>query len=108
MIPLLVIYSDAMGLLGAFIGVNIKGEVNFFLFISQAFASLEFIDVIPATIKTIFFGFVVGFVGCYKGYNAASGTESVGKAANAAVVAGSLLIFLVDMIAVQITDMFFT
>jgi phospholipid/cholesterol/gamma-HCH transport system permease protein len=108
MVPLLVIYSDAMGFVGSFIGVNIKGDVNFFLFCSQAFASLEFIDIIPATIKTIFFGFVIGFVGCYKGYNAGSGTESVGRAANASVVAGSLLIFLVDMVAVQITDMFFT
>ena len=44
MIPILVIYADLMGLTGSYIGVNIKGDVNFFLFISQAFASLEFID----------------------------------------------------------------
>jgi phospholipid/cholesterol/gamma-HCH transport system permease protein len=106
MLPMLVFFADAMGFLGSYIGVNIKGDVNFFLFFSQAFSSLEFIDIIPATIKSVFFGFVIGFVGCYKGYNAGRGTESVGIAANTAVVAGSLLVFLVDMIAVQITDMF--
>ncbi len=106
MVPILVIFADTMGLIGSFIGVNIKGDVNIFLFFSQAFGTLEFIDVVPATIKTIMFGFVIGFVGCYKGYNAGRGTESVGKAANAAVVAGSLMVFVVDMIAVQITDMF--
>jgi phospholipid/cholesterol/gamma-HCH transport system permease protein len=106
MIPILVFFADAMGFIGSFIGVNIKGDVNFFLFFSQAFSSLEFIDLFPATIKTVFFGFVIGFVGCYKGYNAGRGTESVGIAANSAVVAGSLLVFIVDMIAVQITDMF--
>jgi phospholipid/cholesterol/gamma-HCH transport system permease protein len=107
MVPLLVIYADTMGLIGSYIGVNIKGEVNFFLFISRAFASLEFIDILPATIKTFFFGFVIGFVGCYKGFNAGRGTESVGIAANSAVVAASLMVFVVDMVAVQITDTFF-
>lgn len=106
MVPILVFFADGMGFIGSYIGVNIKGDVNMFLFFSQAFASVEFIDLLPATIKTIFFGFVIGFVGCYKGYNAGRGTESVGTAANSAVVAGSLLVFLVDMIAVQITDMF--
>lgn len=108
MIPLLVFFADGMGLLGSFVGVNIKGDVNFFLFFSQAFGSLEFIDVIPATIKTFLFGFVIGFVGCYKGYNAGRGTESVGIAANSSVVVASLLVFVVDMVAVQITDMFFS
>src|SRR5690606_28169248 len=97
MVPLLVIYADTMGLIGSFIGVNIKSEVSFFLFFSQAFSSLEFIDLLPATIKTIFFGFAIGFVGCYKGYNAGRGTESVGTAANAAVVAGSVIVFVIDM-----------
>ena len=106
MLPLLVFFADVMGFVGSFIGVNIKGDVNFFLFVNQAFSSLEFIDLFPATIKSIMFGFVIGFVGCYKGYNAGKGTESVGIAANSAVVAASLLVFLVDMIAVQITDMF--
>src|SRR4051812_5564096 len=84
-VPLLVVYADTLGIFGSYIGVNIKGDVNFFLFFSQAFSSLEFIDLIPATIKTFVFGFVIGLVGCYKGYNAGRGTESVGKAANEAV-----------------------
>jgi phospholipid/cholesterol/gamma-HCH transport system permease protein len=62
-------------------------------------------DLFPAIIKTFFFGAVVGVVGCYKGFNAGRGTESVGKAANSAVVLSSLLVIVVDMIAVQITDM---
>jgi phospholipid/cholesterol/gamma-HCH transport system permease protein len=45
----------------------------------------------------------MAMVGSYKGYNSTKGTEGVGKAANSAVVVSSLLIFLIDMIAVQIT-----
>jgi phospholipid/cholesterol/gamma-HCH transport system permease protein len=105
MIPLLVVFADTMGLFGSWVGVNIKGEVNVALFFSKAFSSLDFIDVIPALIKSFFFGTVIGIIGCYKGYTAGRGTESVGIAANSAVVLSSLLIIVVDLIVVQITDM---
>jgi phospholipid/cholesterol/gamma-HCH transport system permease protein len=105
MIPLLVLYADALGILGSWAGVNIKGDVTFTLFFSQAFRPVDFMDFIPAVIKTFFFGAVIGLVGCYKGYHAGRGTESVGIAANSAVVLASLLVIIVDLIAVQITDM---
>jgi len=105
MIPLLILYADGLGILGSWAGANIKGSVSFVLFFSQAFHSIEFIDFVPAFIKSFFFGLVIGLVGCYKGYNAGRGTESVGKAANSAVVLASLLVLIVDVIAVQITDM---
>lgn len=105
MIPLLVLFADAMGIIGSWTGLNLKGEVSFVLFLQQAFSHISFFDFIPALIKTFVFGAVIGLVGCYTGYNAGRGTESVGKAANLAVVVASLLILIVDMIAVQITDM---
>ena len=105
MLPLLTLYADALGIIGSWIGANIKGDVRFDLFISQAFSGVEFSDLFPATIKTFFFGAVIGLVGCYKGFNAGRGTESVGIAANSAVVMSSLLVIIVDLIAVQITDL---
>lgn len=105
MIPILGLYADALGILGSWAGANIKGSVTFTLFFSQAFRVVTFMDLFPAVIKTFFFGAVIGFVGCYKGYTAGRGTESVGKAANSAVVLSSLLVIIVDLIAVQITDM---
>jgi len=105
MIPLLILYADALGILGSWLGANLKGDVSFILFFSQAFSHIDFIDFIPAFVKSFFFGAVIGLVGCYKGYNAGRGTESVGIAANSAVVLASLLVLITDMIAVQITDM---
>ncbi|MGV9004308.1 MlaE family ABC transporter permease [Flavobacterium sp.] len=105
MIPILTLYADVIGIFGSWLGVNIKDDVSFVLFINQAFASVDFIDIIPAVIKSFFFGAVIGIVGCYKGYNAERGTESVGVAANSAVVTGSLLVIIVDLVAVQITDL---
>ncbi len=103
MLPLLTVFADAVGLLGSYLGVNIEGDVSFVLFISRAMGVLQFSDVLPATIKSVIFGFIIGMVGCYKGYNANKGTESVGKASNEAVVMASLLIFFCDMVVVQIT-----
>jgi phospholipid/cholesterol/gamma-HCH transport system permease protein len=104
MLPLLVILADGVGLLGSFVGVNIKGDVSVYLFFSQIFQSLEFSDLFPAVIKTLFFGFAIGLIGTYKGYYSNKGTEGVGKAANSAVIFGSLMVFIIDMIAVQITS----
>lgn len=104
MLPLLVIFADGVGLMGSFVGVNIKGNVSAYLFFSQIFQSLSFGDLFPAVIKTFFFGFGIGLIATYKGYYSNKGTEGVGKAANSAVVLGSLMVFIIDMIAVQVTS----
>jgi len=105
MLPILVILADGFGLLGSLVGVNIKGNVSSYLFFSQIFQSLEFNDLIPAIVKTFFFGYAIGLIGSYKGYNSNKGTEGVGIAANSAVVLSSLMVFIIDMIAVQITSL---
>lgn len=106
MLPLLTIYSDIISMFGSFVGVNIKGDVSFTLYLSQAMAVLSFSDVFPSLIKTLFFGFAIGIISCYKGYNSTKGTEGVGQAANSSVVIASLLIFILDMLAVQVTALF--
>lgn len=107
MLPLLVIFNDAIALFGSALVENAKGGVSFELFYDRMIAGLELVDVIPSTIKTFFFGFAIGLVGCYKGYHCTSGTEGVGKAANAAVVQTSMWLFIIDFIAVLVADIFF-
>jgi phospholipid/cholesterol/gamma-HCH transport system permease protein len=107
MLPLLVIVGDAIAIFGSYLVENVKGNVSFMLFFNQVFDALEFGDIIPATIKSFFFGLAIGIVGCFKGYNCEKGTEGVGKAANSAVVFTSLLLFIIDFIAVFVTDIFY-
>jgi phospholipid/cholesterol/gamma-HCH transport system permease protein len=106
MLPVLTVFNDVISMLGSFTGVNIKGDVSFHLYFSQAFAQLSFTDVFPSLIKTIFFGLSIGLIACYKGYNSNKGTEGVGQAANTSVVITSLMVFVIDIIAVQITSLF--
>lgn len=107
MVPLLSVIGDAIGLFGGFLALNLRDSMSFQLYFTKVIGSLAFTDFIPAFIKTIFFGFAIGFVGCYKGFNSNKGTESVGIAANSAVVTASLWIFVIDAIAVQLTSLLF-
>ncbi|QAA81121.1 ABC transporter permease [Aequorivita sp. H23M31] len=106
MLPLLVILGDFIALIGSAIVENLKGGVSYTLYFNQVFEALRFSDVFPATIKTFFFGFVIGLVGTYKGYNCGKGTVGVGEASNSAVVYASMLVFIIDFIAVFVTDIF--
>jgi phospholipid/cholesterol/gamma-HCH transport system permease protein len=104
MVPILAILASTISLYGGYLGANIHGIVSWSLFWNQVFDTITFGDVLPAIIKTFFFGYIIGIIGCYMGYNSNKGTEGVGRSANSAVVISSLLLFVIDLIAVQITD----
>lgn len=105
MLPVLVLLSDCIALYGSYLGVNIKGITSWSLFWNMVFDNLIYADIFPAFIKTFFFGFVVGIIGCYKGYHSSKGTEGVGRSANSSVVVSSVLIFITDLLVVQVTDL---
>lgn len=107
MLPLLILIGDFIALIGSALVENIKGNVSFLLYFNEVFEALEYSDLLPATIKSFFFGFAIGLVGCFKGYNSSKGTEGVGKASNSAVVFTSLLLFVIDFIAVFVSDIIY-
>lgn len=104
MLPLLVIMGDLISIYGSYLVEHIKGNVSMMLYFNDVFESLKFSDILPATVKTFFFGFAIGLVGCYKGYNCRKGTAGVGIAANSAVVFTSMLLFFIDFVAVIISN----
>jgi phospholipid/cholesterol/gamma-HCH transport system permease protein len=105
MLPILSSLSNGISLYGGYLGVNIRGHVSWNLYWTQVFNSLAFGDIVPGLTKTLFFGLAIGIIGCYKGYNSRKGTEGVGRSANSAVVVSSLLIFIIDLVAVQVSDL---
>lgn len=106
MIPLLIIFGDAIALLGSALVEYLKGDVSFQLYFNAAFDALKYSDINPAIVKSFFFGFAIGLVGSYKGYTCTRGTVGVGEASNSAVVFTSMLLFVIDFIAVFVTDIF--
>ena len=107
MLPILVVLGDAIALYGSYLVENIKGEVSFQLYFNEVFGSLEFGDIVPSTIKSFFLGFAIGLVGCFKGDSCGKGTEGVGRAANSSVVYTSMFLFILDFLAVLVSDIFY-
>ncbi|WP_194777407.1 MlaE family ABC transporter permease [Pararhodonellum marinum] len=104
MLPILVMYTDFLALMGSFINVNQNELVSMPTFFVQVFEAISFLDVFSSILKSLVFGFTIGIVGCYKGYNSTKGTEGVGKAANASVVMSMFLIFIEELLSLQIVN----
>ncbi len=106
MIPALMCYTGAVAMLGAYLNVHQNEMTSFVSFFEQAFDKISFLDIFSSLVKSIVYGFTIGIVGCYKGFNATQGTEGVGRAANASVVTSMFLIFIEEILLVQITNSF--
>jgi phospholipid/cholesterol/gamma-HCH transport system permease protein len=105
-LPILSTYAALIAMLGGFINVATNEGTSYSTFLNDFFAPLTFVDFIASLIKSIVFGFTIGIVGCYQGYNSSKGTEGVGLAANGAVVTAMFLVFIEEITIVQITSWF--
>ncbi len=105
-IPLLMCYTGVVAMLGSYLNVHQNEATSFISFFQQALDKISFLDIFSSFIKSIVYGFTIGIVGCYQGFNASKGTEGVGKAANASVVISMFLIFVEEILIVQITNSF--
>lgn len=103
-IPILMMYCAFVGLMGAYLDVNQHELTSFITFFEKAFAEISFLDIESSVFKSILYGFTIGIVGCYKGFNATQGTQGVGRAANASVVLSMFLIFVEEIVVVQVTN----
>jgi phospholipid/cholesterol/gamma-HCH transport system permease protein len=103
-IPILSFYCSFIGLLGAYVNVHFQENTSFIAFFKNGFETIKFLDIFTAVVKSLVFGFTIGIVGCYKGFHASQGTRGVGKAANEAVVLSMFLIFIEEIVIVQVSN----
>lgn len=100
-VPVLMIFSAFVGLMGAYLNVHLNELTSFTSFFQSAFQQITFLDIFSSLFKAIIYGFTIGIVGCYKGFNATQGTQGVGRAANTSVVVSMFLIFIEEILIVQ-------
>lgn len=103
-VPILGIYCAFVALMGSYFSVHNNEAASIVSFFHNGFSTITFLDVFSSIIKSIVFGFTIGMVGCYKGYNATQGTRGVGRAANEAVVVAMFLVFVEEVTIVQIAN----
>ena len=101
---LLSLHYSFFGLLGAYTNVYSNEGISIISFLHNALDSIGFLDIFTFIFKSIVYGFTIGIVGTYKGFNATQGTRGVGKAANQAVVLSIFLIFIEELLIVQVAN----
>ena len=99
-VPLLHVLIAATALGSGFVAEQATGSTTYLKYDTAAVRELLLQDVIPAGLKTLVFGLVVGVTGCFIGLNAREGSEGVGRAATDSVVACVLLVLAVDVLLV--------
>jgi phospholipid/cholesterol/gamma-HCH transport system permease protein len=102
MIPILAIFTGFIGMMGGYMNIHTMEQTSFSTFLDGAFQTITFLDIFASLFKATVFGFTIGAVSCYKGYFSSKGTEGVGRAANAAVVTSMFLIFIEEILVVQV------
>jgi phospholipid/cholesterol/gamma-HCH transport system permease protein len=99
--PLLTIFVAYLALCAGYAAEAIGGSLSGTQFVTEVLRVLTLHDVVPATLKTVVFGYLIGVTGCYHGLNATGGTEGVGRAATRGVVGSIFLVLVADIVLVR-------
>lgn len=106
-LPLLTTLMNFTGMLGGFAAETVITGMPFATYFRQAFTPIQFSDLIPATLKTAVFGFIIATVASYLGVNTSRGTEGVGRASTRSVVLASMLLIAANVLLVRIIFFFY-
>jgi phospholipid/cholesterol/gamma-HCH transport system permease protein len=101
-LPLLDVFIIYLALGAGYAGEAIGGSLTFTQYAAACQKVLPLSDVLPAVMKTIIFGMLIGSAGCYFGMNAQGGTEGVGRAATSGVVLSIFLVLVADVVLVKV------
>jgi phospholipid/cholesterol/gamma-HCH transport system permease protein len=105
--PLLTTMMNAAGVVGGYASEAVTSGMSWELYLERSFTYISYSDLVPATLKTIVFGFLIAVVGTYLGFNASRGTEGVGDASTRSVVLASILIILSNVVLVRLIFFFY-
>jgi len=98
--PILYVIIATVALTSGYGAEALGGQTTLLKYQTAVLRELYLADVIPAALKTLVFGLIVGVVGCYLGVTASEGSEGVGRSATDSVVVCSLLVLLADVMLV--------
>jgi phospholipid/cholesterol/gamma-HCH transport system permease protein len=101
-LPLLTIFADVLGVLGAMGIAQVAEGVNVTFFFNSVIEQVTVADVMGGLIKTLFFGLSISLIACYQGLATTNGTEGVGESTTRTVVITSVATLIGDFILTSI------
>lgn len=102
MLPLLVIISDFIGLIGGFMIAKLQLGLTASEYWTSAWQALDYDDVTQGLLKPLIFGVEIALVGCTYGMRTTGGTQGVGRATTKAVVVSSLWVIVLNALITQV------
>jgi len=102
MLPLLTVISDFVGMCGGWVIATTILHLSATQYWTTAWQALAWNDVVQGLLKPFIFAFVVSLIGCYYGLRTTGGTQGVGRSTTQAVVAASVMVFVLDLFITQI------
>jgi len=100
-LPLLTVFVAFTALGAGWLAESLGGTLTARQFFNESLRVLTLQDAVPATLKTVVFGWLIASAGCYFGVSARGGAEGVGRAATAGVVAALFLVLVSDVLLVK-------
>lgn len=104
-LPLLTLFVAYIALGAGYLAETLGGSLSWTQYRTECLRVLTLHDAVPAVLKTMVFGFLIGLSGCWFGMNATGGTEGVGQAATRGVVVSIFLVLVSDVILVKAIQM---
>ncbi|HGZ70246.1 MAG TPA: MlaE family lipid ABC transporter permease subunit [Nitratifractor sp.] len=95
-LPLLIFFSDMVGILGAMVATKAQIGLSFEIFIQRIYEVLALKHYIIGIVKGPFFAFIIAFVGVFHGLKVSQDTESIGKETTQSVVNAIFLVIVCD------------
>jgi phospholipid/cholesterol/gamma-HCH transport system permease protein len=102
MLFFLTIVADACGILGGAAVTVVLNHQNGTQYLHMVYEKLDFSDILQGLVKPLFFGYILGSIGCFYGMRTTGGTEGVGRSTISAVVNASVLIIAVDFLITHV------
>ncbi len=96
MMPLLAIYADFLGVIGGAIVAQSVLDIVPAAYFGEMQTAIGLSDIGTGLIKSVVFGWIVAYSGCFRGMRAGRSSVAVGEATTGAVVMGILIIIIAD------------
>ena len=106
MMPLLVLFSDFVGIIGGLCVSLAILDVTYQQYINQTIQAISLAQFSSGLIKSVVFGILVAATGCLRGMQCGNSSSAVGIAATSAVVTGITAIIITDAIFAVIFNIF--
>jgi phospholipid/cholesterol/gamma-HCH transport system permease protein len=104
-LPVLTLFIAYLALGTGYMAEAIGGSLSWTQYQTACLSPLTLRDVVPAVLKTVVFGLLIGVTGCWFGLTARGGTEGVGRAATRGVVASIFFVLVSDVVLVKVIQL---